>query len=104
MTTVLGIGAIVLWLGICAVWMILSVPGGLMANDSGAFSPERHMAMIWGLLAGQLLVALAGIPGGLAIFMAERRSTLLWTFAALLAVGIALQIGSVAWFFLFGRK
>lgn len=104
MTTVLGIAVIVVWLAACALWAVLSLPGGLMANASGAFSPDRHMAMLYGLALGQLLVALAGVPAGLAVFIEERRSTLLWTFAGLAAVGIALQIGSVAWFFLFGRK
>ena len=104
MMTFIGIAVIVLWLAACVVWAVLSIPGGLMANASDAFSPTRHMAMIWGLLAGQLLVAAAGVPAGLAVFMVEARDDLLTILGWLAGSGIALQVVSVFWFFSFGRK
>ena len=75
-----------------------------MANDSGSFSLRAQMWMLAGLGLGQLTVAASGVPLGLAIPWAEDRGSLLWTFAWLLAGGIALQIGSVMAFFTFGRK
>ena len=103
MMMALGIAVAVLWLLLCVVWAILSIPGGLMANDSGAFSIHAQMWMLAGLAIGQLTVAAAGVPLGLAIPWAESRSSLLWTFAALLAAGLVLQAASVAGFFRFGR-
>lgn len=100
----LGIGFMVLWLFACVVWAVMSLPGGLMANDSGAFVPERQMAMLAGLAFGQLVVLGAGIPGGMAFFMEERRGTLIWTLLGLLSTGVLIQIASVAWFFTFGRR
>lgn len=102
--TWLGIAVIVLWLVLCLVWAVLSVPGGLMANASGAFSPRAHMTMLAGLAIGQLTVAASGVPLGMAISMAEHRASLLGTFGWLLAAGIAMQIGAVVGFFQFGRK
>jgi hypothetical protein len=102
--TWLGIVVIVLWLVLCLVWAVLSVPGGLMANASDAFSPRAHMTMLAGLAIGQLTVAASGVPLGMAVSMAESRSSLLWTFGWLLAAGIAMQVGFVLWFFEFGRK
>ena len=99
----LGILVGVLWLLACVVWAVMSVPGGLMANASGAFSPKRHMIMLAGLLVGQLVALVAGVPLALAVMFAETRSDHLWTFAGLLAAGVALQIGFVLWFFARGR-
>ena len=102
--TLLGVVVVVAWLALCVVWAVLSVPGGLMANASGGFSPRAHMAMLAGLAIGQLTVAAAGVPLGMAVSWAEGRSALFWTFGELLAAGVALQIGSVFWFFNFGRR
>jgi hypothetical protein len=49
-------------------------------------------------VVGEVLVALAVIPGGLAVFWAGWRSVLLWTFAVLLVAGIGLQLWA-AWAF-----
>jgi hypothetical protein len=100
--TFLGIAVSVLWLVLCVVWAILSIPGGLMANDSGSFSIRAQMWMLAGL--GQLTVAASGVPLGMAISWADDRASLLWTFGWLLAGGVALQVGSVLGFFSFGRK
>ncbi len=102
--TILGIAVSVLWLVLCLVWAVLSIPGGLMANDSGAFSIRAQMWMLAGLGLGQLTVAAAGVPLGMAISWTEDRGSLSWTFGWLLVGGIALQVGSVLWFFAFGRK
>lgn len=102
--TALGIAVIALWLFLCVAWAILSIPGGLMANDSGAFSIRAQMWMLAGLGLGQLTVAAGGVPLGLAIPWAEDRGSLLWTFAWLLATGVVLQVASVMAFFSFGRK
>jgi hypothetical protein len=101
---VLGIAVIGLWLVLCAVWAVMSIPGGLMANASGTFSTRAQMWMLTGLAVGQLVVAAAGVPLGLAVPWAESRSSLLWTFGGLLAAGVALQVVSVMLFFNFGQK
>ena len=101
---ILGIAVMVVWLALCVVWAILSIPGGLMANDSGSFSIGAQMWMLGGLALGQLVVAAAGVPLGLAIPWAESRSPLLWSFGGLLAGGVALQVVSVVAFFSFGTK
>ena len=101
---VLGIAVIGLWLVLCVVWAVMSIPGGLMANDSGAFSTSAQMRMLAGLALGQLVVAASGVPLGLAIPWADDRASLLWTFGGLLAAGVALQVVSVMLFFNFGQK
>lgn len=69
-----------------------------MANDAGPASSGRHGSVLFWMLAGEILVALAGIPGGLAFFMSSHRSLLLWSFPGLLLTGIALQ-GWAFWSF-----
>lgn len=96
--TILGIAFIVVWLGAAAVWAALSLMGGLMANDAGRVPAGTHATLLTVLMAGEALVALAGIPGGLAVFWAGWRTLLLWTFAILLIVGIGLQLWA-AWSF-----
>lgn len=101
---VVGIGCIVLWLLAAVAWAVMSLPGALMANASGAFSPNRHMAMLWSLFLGQLLVAAAGVPAGLAVFMTESRAALLGWCAWTVGIGIVTQVVSVVVFFGFGGK
>lgn len=104
MMTFVGIVFMVLWGLACLVWAVLSIPGGLMANDSGAFSTDKQMVMLAGLALGQLVVLAAGVPGGMAFFTPETRSSLIWWAVILAAVGVVLQVASVAWFFAFGQK
>lgn len=102
--TVLGFAITLLWTVLCLVWAVMSIPGGLMANASGGFSPNAHMTMLVLLAIGQVIVLAAGIPGGRAFFEDADRAHLLWWMAKLVALGVALQIGAVAWFFTFGRR
>ena len=102
--TVLGIAIMALWTVLCLVWAVLSIPGGLMANASGGFSPKAHMWMLALLAIGQLIVLAAGIPGGRAFFEGAERAPLLWDMAKLAGLGAALQIGAVTAFFTFGRR
>ena len=94
-----GIAFIGIWLAGAAVWAVMSLMGGVMANDAGRVAAERHTVLLVVLMIGEILVALAGISGGSAIMVPALRSTLWWTFAGLLVVGLALQIGAV-WGFL----
>ena len=96
--TILGVAFIIIWLGAAAVWAAMSLVGGLMANDAGRVPAGTHATLLMGLMAGEALVALAGIPGGLAVFWAGWRAVLLWTFAILLVAGIGLQVWA-AWSF-----
>lgn len=93
-----GIVFIVIWLTVAAAWAVLSLMGGLMANDSGAVSSDKHGMMLAWMLVGEILVALAGIPAGLAFFLSGHRSLLLWSFAGLLVAGLAIQ-GWALWSF-----
>lgn len=96
---VLGILVIVCWISITALVGALMGMASLMANDSGAASNHAHLLLILGVGAGELLVMVAGIPGGLAIFWRGRRRLLLWTFGALLVVGVACVGASLMIFF-----
>lgn len=82
----------VLWLAASAIWGVMVFMGGVMANDSGAVAPERHATLLAIMLGGVLAAALAGPAAGCAIFWTEMRRPLLWTFGALLIVGVALQV------------
>jgi hypothetical protein len=94
-----GIAFIVVWLAAAAVWAMMSLMGGLMANDAGRVDPDRHLMLLIVLVVGEALVALAGVAGGSAFFVSSLRATLWWSFAGLLVVGAALQVWA-AWSFL----
>ncbi len=87
-----GVAFIAIWLAAAAVWASMSLMGGLMANDAGRVSSQLHATLLLLMLAGEALVAFAGVPAGLAFFWTHERSLLLWTSAALLFAGAALQI------------
>lgn len=95
----LGLIFIVLWLAGAFVLGTMKLMASVMANDSGAASPDAHMTLIGGMMAGQILTGLAGIPAGLAFSWRSWRKRLLWTFGALLIVGLAIQILSFTSFF-----
>lgn len=95
---VLGILFILLWIAGHVVWGLMALMANVMANDSGAASESRHLSLILGMLAGQVLCAGAGIPAGMAFFSAGRRKRLLGIFAVLFLIGALIQ-GGVFWFF-----
>lgn len=95
----LGLIFIVLWLAGAFVLGTMKLMASIMANDSGVASADAHMTLIGGMMAGQVLTGLAGIPAGLAFFWRSWRKRLLWTFGLLLIVGLALQILSFTSFF-----
>lgn len=98
-TTVLlvvaGLLLIVVWISAHIAWATMSMVANLMANDSGAASGGKHISLILGMLAGQVLAGAAGIPAGLACFWRGRRKLLLWSFAILFVIGALCQ----AWAF-----
>lgn len=97
--TPLGIIFMVAWLGLACVLGAMSLMACLMANDSGSVSNGVHMAFIVGVMAGQVLTGLAGIPAGLAFFQRTRRKKLLLAFGSMLLIGIVLQVVSFKVFF-----
>jgi hypothetical protein len=88
----LGLAFMALWLAGAFVLGGLKLMASVMANDSGAASPDAHMTLIGGMMAGQVLTGLAGIPAGLAFFWRTWRRRLLWAFGILLIVGVTVQI------------
>lgn len=88
---ILGVVFMVVWITGHAVWASLSFVANAMANGSGAASAESQMTLIGGMLAGQILCAGAGIPGGMAFFMRTLRARLWWIFATLFILGAAMQ-------------
>lgn len=90
-----GILFIVFWLAAAAVWFVLSMSAGTMANDAGGASSELHARMLFLLAIGQILVAIAGILGGASYLFVGIGGTLWKTFWLLLAIGIAIQIIAV---------
>ncbi len=91
MATVAGIAFMLVWLAASAVWTLLAVMGGLMANDSGAVAADRHSSLLALMLAGVAVAALAGVAGGLAFFMQDMRRTFVIAFVALLVGGVGMQ-------------
>lgn len=94
-----GIVFMVVWIAAHAVWASLSFMASVMANDSGAASAGAHMMLIFGMLGGQVLAAVAGIPAGLSFFWPARRRVLLLGFVLLFLVGAVAQIVSFSGFF-----
>lgn len=95
----LGLMFILGWMGAHVILAYLSFMASLMANDSGTASSASHGAFILGLMAGEALTAIAGIPAGLAFFWAGIRKKLLIAFAGLFLVGAATQVISFVAFF-----
>ena len=96
---VVGVIFICGWLGVHAIWASMSLMASLMANDSGSASSGTHGAFILGLMAGEALTAIAGIPAGLAFFWAAKRKQLLIAFVSLFVVGAGIQVISFTSFF-----
>ena len=90
-----GVGFMVVWLAGAAVWGAMSLMGGVMANDAGRVAPATHATLLGVLSAGELLVAAAGVSGGLAFFWTEARGLLWMIFAGLLVAGLLLQAGAI---------
>ena len=97
-----GILFIALWLcGAAALGLmklLASLKVGTM-NLPGAASGETQTTLIFGMMGGQLLTGLAGIPAGLAFFWRGWRKRLLWTFVIMLVVGILIQAAAFSNFF-----
>ena len=87
-----GIVFTLVWLAASAVWTLMAVMGGLMANDSGAVAADRHSSLLTLMLVGVAAAALAGVAGGFAFFMQDMRRMLLIAFVALLVGGVGLQV------------
>ncbi|MBL9130075.1 MAG: hypothetical protein JNG86_02680 [Verrucomicrobiaceae bacterium] len=96
---VLGLLFIASWLGVAVMLGFAKFMGVVMANDSGAASNEQHMTLIGGVMGGQLLTGIAGIPAGLAFFWRSWRRGLLWIFGLLLVAGVVLQVAAIRSFF-----
>lgn len=94
-----GVLFIVLWFASAAVWAFMSMMGGLMANDAGKASTDRHLTLLIFLAAGELMTAVAGLPGGLAFFWISHRASLIWWFAGLALTGGVMQVLAVWSFF-----
>ncbi|MDZ4290037.1 MAG: hypothetical protein U0984_18875 [Prosthecobacter sp.] len=94
-----GIVFTVLWIVAHVTWATMSLMGTLMANDSGAASNDQHMALMGGMLGGQIVAGAAGIPGGLAFFWRGKRKLLLILFAILFVAGALWQVAAFYSFF-----
>jgi hypothetical protein len=70
----------------------MALMGTAMANDSGAASSEAHVSLMGGVLGGQVVAGLAGIPGGLAFFWRGARKVLWLLFGVLFVSGVVWQI------------
>ena len=90
---------IVLWIIEHLAWGAMAFIADVMANDSGRADPDKHMMLIFGMMGGQVLCGVAGIPAGLAFFWRDRRKLLLWLFAILFVTGALIQGGVFYSFF-----
>ena len=89
---VLGVLFMAVWIVGHVIWATMALMGTAMANDSGAASSEAHVSLIGGVLGGQVVAGLAGIPGGLAFFWRGARKGLWILFGVLFVSGAAWQI------------
>ena len=96
---VCGILFIVFWIIGHLAWAGLSFMADVMANDSGRAAQDKHLMLIFGMIGGQVLCGVAGIPAGLAFFWRSRRKLLLRLFAILFIVGALVQGGVFYSFF-----
>lgn len=87
------------WLGLHALWAALSGMANLMANDSGRASSNAQMTLIVGVLAGQILAGVAGIPAGMAFFWRGKRWRLVGLFLLLFLLGAGIQAWAFFGFF-----
>jgi hypothetical protein len=69
---VLGVLFMAVWIVGHVIWATMALMGTAMANDSGAATSEAHVSLMGGVLGGQVVAGLAGIPGGLAFFWRGR--------------------------------
>ena len=77
-----GIVFVVVWLALCAVWFVMSLMAGAMANDAGTVAPEVHARLLILLMLGELAVAIAGIAGGSSFIFAEHGAQV-WAIASM---------------------
>lgn len=93
-----GVLLLLLWLGLSAAWFLMSMMGGLMANDSGAASSSAHSGLLGGLVVGQILTTLAGVFGSTGLFWPAKRRRFLLTGLSLLLIGSAIQFAAFHFF------
>lgn len=86
-----GLVFILVWMALAVALGVLMVMPALMVNDSGHLSSGRHLGVMAGMYGGLALLALAGLPAGLAIFWRGSRGLLLWIFGGLLAAGLLVE-------------
>ena len=89
---VLGVLFMGVWIVGHVIWATMALMGTAMANDSGAASSEAHVSLIGGVLGGQVVAGLAGIPGGLAFFWRGARKGLWVLFGVLFVSGAVWQV------------
>jgi hypothetical protein len=92
---ILGIVFTVVWLALAAVWFVMSLMAGAMANDAGTVASEVHARLLITLMVGEALVAVAGPLGGAALAFAASAGLLWKLFAAALILGVVLQVYAV---------
>ena len=93
-----GIAFIVVWTALAAVWFVMSIMAGVMANDSGTVDTGFHTAMLVTLVLGELVVAIAGLLGGGSFIFTGIGASLWRAFWILLAVGVVMQVGAIGLF------
>jgi hypothetical protein len=92
--TAVGILVMVVWPLPFLFLAAMSFLGTLMANDSGAASSNAHLILVLAVFIGLLLLGLAGIPAGLAVFMAGRRRFLFLSALVAVLLGLGCVLGS----------
>jgi len=89
---VLGVLFMAVWIVGHVIWATMALMGTAMANDSGAASSAALVSLIGGVLGGQVVAGLAGIPGGLAFFWQGARKGLWVLFGVLFVSGAVWQV------------
>ena len=84
---------LIYWGWLHLMWGIGSLMGNAMMNDSGKMSGFTHHLIIYGVMFGQLVTGIAGIPASLAFFWWSKTRYLLKIAGFIFLGGAVLQIG-----------
>ena len=93
----------IIWIIAHGVWgmiaFVANVMGAAGYNPGGPPTNTEAGTLIFGMIIGQIIAGLAGLPGGAAFYQPDRRKRLLILFAGMFVTGALIQVGVFIFFF-----